>query len=116
MRDERGSATIYAAVVITALVAVAFAAITVGGLIRLGNEADRAADLAALSGARAALIGEDGCTRAEEVAEHNGARVLECDQTGPIVTIDVGMESGRHFGRTWTFESRARAAPTDLVE
>lgn len=115
MSRERGSATVYAAIVITVLVTLAFAAVTVAGLTRLGNEADRAADLAALAGARDSLAGEDGCAVARTVAEANGARVTECEQSGPVVTVEVEIRSGRHFGRTWAFTSRARAAPTDLL-
>lgn len=114
MIEEHGSATVYAAIVVTVLTALAFAAVTVAGLTRLSHEADRAADLAALAGARAVVIGEDGCGVAGEVAEANGAEVRVCEASGPVVTIEVEIRSGRHFGRSWSFVARARAAPADL--
>lgn len=116
MSRERGSATVYAAIAITALVSLTFAAVLVAGLVRLSHEVDRAADLAALAGARVALDGGDGCRAAQHVAEANGTRVATCDQTGPVVTVEVRAESARHFGRTWAFEGRARAAPTELID
>lgn len=115
-RAERGSATVYAAIIITALSAVCLLMLTLSGIVRLDHEASRAADLAAVAGAEAALDGDEGCASARDVARRNGVRLVTCELAFEVVTVTVQITSQRVLGRRWTFNRTARAAPADLMD
>jgi secretion/DNA translocation related TadE-like protein len=88
-RGDRGSASLLVLVhlVVLVLLASAFAAVT--GLVAAHRQAQAAADLAALAGARAATRGEAACPAAAEVAEANGGRLRACRPGGMDVLVDV---------------------------
>jgi len=71
------------------------AAMVVAGYAISAHRARSAADLAAVSGAAAAALGEDGCHQAGRTAARNGARVLSCDRVGDqidfVVTVRVAV-------------------------
>lgn len=70
------------------------------------HQAQLAADMAAISGATAALYGQDGCVMAQEVAQYHQGKVQECLQDGFEITLVVRRE-------TWAgpMLARARAGP-----
>ena len=114
-RAEHGSITTHAVWVGAALCAVAVIMAQVAVAVRLQHQASSAADLAALAGSRAASAGRDGCTAARDVARRNDARLVRCRIDLGVATVTARRETDRWWGRVWTFEVDARAAPADYV-
>ncbi len=114
-RGERGSVTAHAVWIGAALCAVAVVMAQVAVAVRLHHQAASAADLASLAGTRAASVGRDGCATAHDVARRNGARLVRCRMDLGVVTVTARRETDRWWGRVWTFEVDARAAPADYV-
>lgn len=114
-RTDRGSATIYAVVLATAIAVMAVIAAQCIALARVQHKAASAADLAALAASRAAQEGRDGCAEARAVAERNAAEVRDCEMSEAVATVTVQIESPPMWGRTWEVAQRARAAPGDYV-
>lgn len=116
MNAERGVATVWAAVAIAVLVLVGVVGLQIAQLIGLRHTASAAADLAALAGSRASLSGQDGCERAADVAQENGATLPECRMDADVATVTARAESPRWWGGQWAVEQRARAAPASYLE
>jgi secretion/DNA translocation related TadE-like protein len=114
-RTEHGSITAHAVWVGAALCAVAVIMAQVAVAVRLHHQASSAADLAALAGSRAAAAGGDGCAAARDVARRNDARLVRCRMDLGVATVTARRETDRWWGRVWTFEVDARAAPADYV-
>jgi len=115
-RADRGSITAHAVWVGAALCAVAGIMAQVAVAVRLHHQASSAADLAALAGSRAATAGRDGCAAARDVALRNDARLVHCRMDLGVATVTARRETDRWWGRAWTFEVDARAAPADYVD
>lgn len=109
--DEHGAATAYAVGLVAVLV-VASVLLTLVASVFVGRrEAEKAADLAALAGARAHQIGEDGCAVARERAEANGAELTSCVLDGADVLVEVEVRGSRLL-EDLAVPGRARAGPT----
>jgi secretion/DNA translocation related TadE-like protein len=113
--SERGSITAHAVWVGAALCAVAVIMAQVAVAVRLHHQAASAADLAALAGSRAASAGRDGCAAAKDVARRNGAQLVRCRMDLDVATVTARRTTEQWWGRAWTFEVDARAAPVDYV-
>jgi secretion/DNA translocation related TadE-like protein len=114
-RSERGSVTAHALWIGAALCVVTVILAQVAVAVRLHHQAASAADLAALAGTRAAAAGRDGCAAARDVARRNHARLIRCRMDLDVTTVTARRETHRWWGRVWTFEVDARAAPADYV-
>jgi secretion/DNA translocation related TadE-like protein len=112
---DRGSATVHAVWVGAALCVVSVIITQVAVAVRFHHQAAAAADLAALAGSRAASAGEDGCARARDVARRNEARLVSCRMDLDVATVTARRDTDRWWGRVWTFEVDARAAPDSYV-
>jgi len=117
-RDDQGSATVLALVVLTVLVSLAVAAAVVGGVLVGQRRAAAAADLAALAAAESlglrggtAVGGATACEKAGRAGEANGARLTDCLVEGREVSVEVTVEVPTVFGGTVRIPGRARAGP-----
>ena len=109
---DRGSATVWAAITVAALVAVLSAVLGLVGAVGGRHRAEAAADLAALAAAGQAVRGEAvACRRAGDVAAGTGGRVVLCRVRGAeaVVEVDVTLRA-TVFGAV-TARARARAGP-----
>jgi secretion/DNA translocation related TadE-like protein len=107
MTSDRGSATVWTALVGVVLCVVVGALLAMGHAIAARHRAGGAADLAALAAADHALLGQSrACSLAARVAATQGARLLRCSVLGEIadVTATVGPAHAR---------SRAGPPPAD---
>lgn len=86
---DRGSGTVLTATVAMCLVGATFLAVWAIGWTMSVHRAGRAADLAAISAARAIQGGRDGCTEARRVAARNGAEVTGCTLRGEAPSFVV---------------------------
>ena len=106
---DRGSATVWMAIALVAVLAVAALVIELGAAVIARHRAAGAADLAALAGAVAVLGGQGtACRRAGEIAARNGATLDRCDLVGMDVLVTVSAPVGLLDGRA---TARARAGP-----
>lgn len=111
MSRDRGSATVWAAMATTALIAVFAVVLAMGQAVVARHRAGSAADMAALAAAGHALRGaEAACARAAEVARAQGAQVVRCAVVGEIA--DVTARAG--FG-PYAPTVRSRAGPPDAL-
>ena len=109
---DHGSATVWAAITVAALVAVLSAVLGLVGAVGGRHRAEAAADLAALAAAGQAVRGEDeACRRAADVAAGSGGRVVLCRVRGAeaVVEVDVTLRA-TVFGAV-TAHAQARAGP-----
>lgn len=93
MRDDRGYATVLAAGILLALVALLGTLLYCVSLIHDAHVAQRAADLAAVAGAWAVYLGREGCDVAADIVARNGGAVTECIVRGDDLTIIVRVGS-----------------------
>lgn len=104
---DRGSATVWAVVVATVLVAVFGGVLLLGQAVVSRHRAAAAADLAALAAAASWAHGpEAACATAIRVAVAQGARVTGCVVTGEVAEVTARAPTGP-FGP----ELRSRAGP-----
>jgi secretion/DNA translocation related TadE-like protein len=98
MTSDRGSATVWTALVGVVLCVVVGALLAMGHAIAARHRAGGAADLAALAAADHALLGQSqACSLAARVDAAQGARLLRCSVLGEIadVTAAVGPAHAR---------------------
>lgn len=106
---DRGSATVLAAVMVLALLALSTLAVHHGAAVIARHRAAAAADLAALAGADAAVNGHPApCDAAATVAAAGAGRLQSCEVSGWEVRVVVSATAGM-LGRDAT--ARARAGP-----
>lgn len=112
MRRDRGSATVWAALVLSAVVVLTTVVLGYGAVLIGRHRAESAADLAALAAAGHVPEGM-ACAVASTVAVRNGGSLGECRVAGTDVEVSVSREVrlGRLGLRTVT--ARARAGPVD---
>lgn len=104
---DRGSATVWAVVVATVLVAVFGGVLLLGQAVVARHRAAAAADLSALAAAATWAHGpEAACATALRVAAAQGARVTGCVLSGEVVEVRVRAPTGR-----FAPELRSRAGP-----
>ncbi|QYH20374.1 TadE-like protein [Corynebacterium aquatimens] len=89
LRDDDGSATITSAGIIAAVVALAFAMLTIAAGVADQHRAAVAADLAAVAGATAYYAGADACQVADTTATLNGAQLASCEVVAGDVVVKV---------------------------
>ncbi|WP_078075835.1 Rv3654c family TadE-like protein [Streptomyces niveus] len=111
MSRDRGSATVWAAMATTALIAVFAVILAMGQAVVARHRAGSAADLAALAAAGHALLGaEAACARAAEVAGAQGAQVVRCAVVGEIADVTARADFGPYAPTV-----RSRAGPPDAL-
>lgn len=115
MKRERGAASIHAAWIAVLLVIATLVIVQATQLVRMRHEVAAAADLAALAGAQASVLGEDGCAAARSVARLNGAKLVDCRMDFDVATVTARTVSKAWWGKRWAAEQQARAAPADYV-
>lgn len=111
MSTERGSVSLHAVWVATALLVLALVMTEAAALIAMRHRAAAAADLAALAGSRASVNGHDGCQAARRSARANHAELTSCRMDYDVATVTARTESSRWWGQRWAAEVKARAAP-----
>ena len=113
--EESGAATVLAAFLVAALVALSVAAVLVGAAVIARHRAQSAADLSALAGAGRLASGPDAaCRVARSIGSAMGATVAGCevDHLDVVVTCTVGVIGVQLIGGSGV-EARAvaRAGP-----
>ncbi|WP_419996240.1 Rv3654c family TadE-like protein [Streptomyces boninensis] len=107
---DRGSATVWTAVVCAALCAVFLVLLGVGQAVLARHRAGAAADLAALAAADTALRGpEAACTAARRVAAAQGATLVRCALTGEVSDVSAAARAG-----PFEPQVRSRAGPANV--
>ena len=108
-RDEQGSATVWAAGAIAALLVAAALVLSLGAAVVTRHRATDAADLGALAAAGLADRGVDAaCERAREVTARMAARLVSCRLDGWDALIEVAAEVPGGLGDA---SAHARAGP-----
>lgn len=110
-REERGAATVLVVAMIGVLLLVGAALGVVAAIVHAHRQAQNAADLAALAGAKALADGADGCVASGVIAAANGARLASCLLDGRDVRITVEITGPRWLGQTADVTAEARAGP-----
>lgn len=111
MTRDRGAVTVHAASAAVLLTLLALVMAQFAGLVRLKHSVASAADLAALAASRASVSGEDGCDAAADLVRRNRATLVSCRMDYDVATVVAAGTSTTWWGRTWSFEQKARAAP-----
>lgn len=114
VRDESGSATVFAAIAVLALVSVAVLVLHFGTVVAARHRAQAAADLAALAAAGALDGGvESACAAATSIANRNEAIVRECVVDGWDTTVVVTADVDLGVVGDRTVRATARAGRAD---
>jgi secretion/DNA translocation related TadE-like protein len=109
--EDRGAATVFAAILVAALLTVTVGGFAVGSVVLARHRAQSAADLAALAAAAQMPAGRQAaCRRAQTIASAMRVTVQRCDVTGLDVMVTVSAETGLRLGRQAL--AAARAGPT----
>jgi secretion/DNA translocation related TadE-like protein len=107
-RDDRGSATIWAGGILSALCVVFAAVLAMGEAVVVRHRSAAAADLAALAAARHWPDGPAAsCALADRVARAQRARLVRCEVTGEVADVVAAAGQG-----PFAAETRARAGPS----
>ncbi|GAC67603.1 Rv3654c family TadE-like protein [Gordonia soli] len=112
MADERGFATVTAALVIAGLMTLIVLMVYVGAAVLARHRAQSAADLAALAAAIEHVVAERGpCEAAQSIADEQraDARVVRCAASGEdmVVRVEIPVRLGRLGLRSATADARA---------
>lgn len=107
LREERGSGTVMAMGLILLGATLILGMAQVGVAAAGSASARQAGDLAAIAGATAVLMDQDGCSTAGEYAVKNGARLTSCSVSGWMVTVTVAKPLAFGLVREATTTSRA---------
>jgi len=111
--DDSGAATVVAVAILGAVVVLAVAMVAVLGASVASQRAANAADASALAAADAlsgAVVGEP-CALAGELAQRNGATLVECSVAGPVAMVAVVVLHG-----PLRATASARAGPAGWIE
>lgn len=109
---DRGSATVWAAGAVFALVALAALGIHLGAAAVARHRAEAAADLSALAAAVQASSGADSaCQRAAQVATRNGATLRSCALQDWDALVEVTVRPPGPIAALGQATGRARAGP-----
>lgn len=112
--SDRGSATIWAAGAIAAVLVVATLVIWVGAAAVTRHRAESAADLAALAAAGGALGGSrDACGQARRVADRMRVVLHVCRLAGWEVSVEVAATPPGVLAAFGSAVARARAGPVE---
>lgn len=99
LRSDDGSATVTAAGIISAVMALALTVAVLGAGVADSHRARVVADLSAVAAASALYRGEDGCAWAALTASHGGADVRSCDFDAGDVVVEVQVRRARAVAR-----------------
>ena len=110
-RDQSGAATLLVMAMAGVLLFLGGALAVVMALFAAHRVAQAAADLAALSGARAVSTGGDGCEVARRIALANRARLTACEISGRVVEVEVEATGPSWLGQSADLSARSRAGP-----
>lgn len=110
-----GSASIWAALIISVAMAATMVVFSVTGLVRLHHQTHNAADLAALAATSAQLQGSDGCSVAKQILRKNQAKLVKCELFGVVATITAQTTVTEIFGTSLAFKAKSRAAPANYL-
>lgn len=110
-RGDAGAATVLVVALAGVLLLTGAALGTVTALVGAHRQAQAAADLAALAGARILVDGGEGCAAAGSVAVANGAVLTGCVVEGAAVRVSVRVDGPRWLGLAADPEAEARAGP-----
>lgn len=112
-RADRGSATVLLLAVVVVALVLALAVVALSRAATARGTAQGAADLAAIAGAEAALLGSgDPCGRATQVARVNGGAVTRCAvAAGGFVEVEVAVAVEPWPRWRTTASASARAGP-----
>jgi secretion/DNA translocation related TadE-like protein len=111
---DRGSAAVFATVLIGPLLAVSVFVGALGGVVADQRRAASAADLAALAAAGALQSGADACAAAASIADRNGGRLGNCRVSGDVAAVEVARDARVLLGRHVRVTAEARAGPVGL--
>lgn len=111
VNDDRGAATVLAAVLVVALLTVSFGGVAIGTAVVARHRAQAAADLGALAAAGRIPAGVSAaCTHAQAVVTAMRAGLQRCDLLGLDVTVVVAVDTGLRAGGQAV--ATARAGPS----
>jgi secretion/DNA translocation related TadE-like protein len=96
---EDGYATVVTAGIIAAVTSLLLAVAAVGSAVAARHTAQVAADLAAVAGAWEVAKGRDACSKAEEVAALNNARLDSCVVDDRDVEVTANLRSRSAIAR-----------------
>ncbi|GAB3006160.1 flp pilus-assembly TadE/G-like family protein [Amycolatopsis acidiphila] len=109
LRDDRGSATVWTAGALAALLVVAALVFALGSVIVTRHRAADAADLAALAAAGRADEGiESACARARAVVDEMSVRLVSCRFEDWDALVEVQADAPGGLG---VASAHARAGP-----
>ncbi|MFI9723652.1 Rv3654c family TadE-like protein [Streptomyces sp. NPDC052396] len=107
---DAGSASVWTAVVATALCAVFAVLLAMSQAMLARHRAGGAADLAVLAAADHALLGEEAaCGLARRVAAAQRARVVRCALSGETAEVSAEARTG-----PYAVQARSRAGPATV--
>ncbi|HET6503574.1 MAG TPA: Rv3654c family TadE-like protein [Amycolatopsis sp.] len=110
--DDTGAATVWAAVAVATLLAVASVVFSLGSVMVTRHRAADAADLAALAAAGQADRGEAvACARARFVAERMSVRLVRCSFHNWDALVEVEAQLKAPLGGSGVATAHARAGP-----
>lgn len=117
MRGDRGSATLLALAIGSAVMLIAFGVARGSSFLVSRAQARTAADMGALAGSAWARAGEQmACARAELFAADNGAVVVSCSLDGLDLWLTVEVGGVREVARAGPVRSGAAAASIGEAE
>lgn len=111
---DRGSAAVFATVLIGPLAVVSVFVGALGGVVADQRRAASAADLAALAAAGALQSGADACAAAASIASRNGGRLSSCRVSGDVAAVEVARDARVLLDRHVRVAAEARAGPVGL--
>lgn len=106
IRNDEGYATVAAAGIIVAIVAVALSLIGIASHVVARHQGQLAADMAAVAGAESLARGHPACPEAQRIAAANHARVSSCriEHRDVLVEVTAGVSAA-------SAHAKARAGP-----
>ncbi|MCX2933095.1 flp pilus-assembly TadE/G-like family protein [Mycobacterium sp. CVI_P3] len=111
--DETGAATVFAAILVAALVAITLGGVHIGGAVVARHRAQAGADMAALAAAMWLPRGADSaCRQAAAVTRAMGTVLRQCDIAELDVVVAVEAATGRLIGGR--AHAAARAGPLNV--
>ncbi len=110
--NDRGSATVWSAMAMAALVAVAGVVLQLGAAVGARHRAEAAADLGALAAAAHAVEGPDvACAKAAVVTDGMNVVLTSCLLDGWDAVVEVAAAAPAPLAVLGSAHGRARAGP-----
>lgn len=112
MNDDRGSASVFAVLVIPLLCIAAFGLLAFAQQALVRQQLRTAADLSALAAAQAL---DDPCQRAQQIADAHRVSLLACASIGGDWTVEVSAPQPPMMRRMATLFGREIPDPTQVA-